>query len=70
MALKDLIAAPGEVAASRLELFARQRVKVLQRAWDTDGCRPLSPWRFRLQEARLFQREIERLIPTLQTKKD
>lgn len=66
MALKDLIATPGEAAANRLERFGRQRVKTLQRAWDNDGHKPLSPWRFRLLEAELFRREIERL----QTKKD
>lgn len=65
MALKDLIASPGEAVASRLEKFGRERVKVLKRAWDNDGRKPLSPYRFRLQEAELFQSEIEALTPKL-----
>ena len=65
MALKDLIATPQQAAASRLEKFARGRVKVMRRAWTNDGNKPLSPWRFRLQEAELFQREIDAQIAKL-----
>ena len=59
MALKNLIATPAEATASHLERFARERVKVMRRAWENDGKKPLSPGRFRLQEAELFKREIE-----------
>ena len=65
MALKALIATPSESAAAKLEKFSRERVKRMRRAWENDGKKPLSPWRFRLQEAELFQREIEDLVAKL-----
>lgn len=59
MALRKLIATPPQSAGKRLQKFAAERVKLMRRAYENDGKKPLSPWRFRLQEAELFQREIE-----------
>lgn len=59
MALKELVMTPEQSAAYKLQRFARERVKIMRRAWENDGKKPLSPSRFRLQEAELFQREID-----------
>lgn len=65
MALKDLIATPAQSAANRLTKYAANRVKVLRRSYENDGKKPLSPMRFRLMEAQLFQREIEAVVSKL-----
>lgn len=65
MALKKLIATPVEAVSNRLERFAAERVRVLRRAWENSGKKPLDPTRFRMQEAEVFRREISTQIAKL-----